>query len=400
MVALSVLGAASLAAWCGLVLARGRFFLPGPWLPRRGAEPEAGAWPAVTAIVPSKNEADLLPRTLPRLLAQRYEGPFRVVVVDDGSTDGTGDVARGTVADGMAEGAPCRVVEAGPTPEGWAGKVWALAGGTRVAAPAEWLWLTDADIAHDADVLHRLVSLALAEQLDSVSVMARLRTVTAWERLVIPAFVYFFSMLYPFRQVSGRRGRTAAAAGGCLLVRAALLDSSGGFEAMKGAVIDDLTLARQLARSGGHLWLGLDDGVESIRPYRRLADLWQMVARSAYTELGCSPVRLAGALCGLLLLFAVPPACVVAGLAGLAGLAGSGGGTTPAVTLGAGALAWALQSASYLPMVRLYRLGQSWAVALPAAGLLYAAMTASSALDYARGRHRWRETPTRLSTNG
>ena len=198
---------------------------------------------------------------------------------------------------------------------------------------------------------------------------------TRWERLVVPAFVYFFAMLYPFRWVSRSR-RVAAAAGGCVLVRVDALARSGGLARMRAAIIDDVALAQQVQRAGGRLWLGLDRGVRSIRPYPRLADLWQMVARSAYDELDYSPFHLAGALGGLGLVFAVPIVALILALVS---------STSPLTAIAAGT-ALALQACSYLPTIRLYRLGWWWALTLPVAGLLYGAMTASSALAHTRGR--------------
>jgi hopene-associated glycosyltransferase HpnB len=373
---LAIFSLASLGAFVSVVVARGRFWLPGPFLPPR-SEGKEQVWPRVVAVVPARDEAELIGETLSALAAQDYLGPWRVVLVDDNSSDGTNEAALSIGAEG-----PFTVLTGSPTPEGWAGKVWALAQGVESAGDAEWLLFTDADICHDNDVVTRLVALALADDRDLVSIMAELRTVTVWERLVVPAFVYFFAMLYPFRWVSGSE-RVAAAAGGCVIVRADILARSGGLAAMRGAIIDDVTLARQIRMAGGRLWLGFDRGVQSIRAYPRLADLWQMVARSAYDELDYSPLRLLGALGGLGLLFAVPLVTLAVSLS----LAVTSALTFWTVSaMAAAALTLALQAASYLPTIRLYRLSRWWALTLPAAGLLYGAMTASSALAHKRGR--------------
>jgi hopene-associated glycosyltransferase HpnB len=257
------------------------------------------------------------------------------------------------------------------------GKLWALHQGIERATasgPPEWFLLTDADIEHPPDSLRRLVTAALAEQRDSVSLMARLRVVTRWERLIIPAFVYFFASLYPFKRV-GRPGRTAAAAGGCVLVRRTALEAAGGIAAVYDAVIDDVALARCLKRSGASIWLGLADDVRSVRPYPRLEDLWHMVARSAYTQLRRSLLLLIGTLIGLVLIYLGPLLALVLGLA-------TGAGWMAA----AGAVATAVMIATYVPMIRYYGLRWPWALTLPLAAAVYAAMTVDSARRHWRGR--------------
>lgn len=359
---------ASALAWVVLVAARGRFWTTAVRLP---AAPEPDSWPDVAVIVPARDEAELLPRTLAGLLAQRYAGRLRVVLADDGSTDGTGDVARRLVAGSPV---PLEVVAVPPRPVGWAGKVWAQSAAVAAGAGEDpWLLLTDADIVHPPDSVARLVAVALDQRRDLVSLMARLRIRTGWERLVVPAFVYFFAQLYPFRWVAS--GRTAAAAGGCVLVRRAALERAGGFAAVRDAVIDDVAVARVVARAGGRLWLGLADQVESVRPYPRLADLWGMVARSAYTQLRHSPVVLAGTVVGLLLVYVAPPVTCIVGLA-----IGS-----PAAAV-AGGVGWLLMTASYLPQVRYARQPLPLALTLPVAAVLYLLMTVDSARRHHLGR--------------
>jgi len=278
---------ASLLAWLWLALVWGRFWRTDQRLPARVA-PRAGppvaivvparvaprAWPSVAVVVPARDEAAMLPQTLPTLLAQDYAGPFRVIVVDDGSADGTGPLARALGAE---------VVDAGEPPLGWTGKLNALRAGVAEAGDVEFLLFTDADIAHAPSSLTALVE--SASGLDLVSQMARLRVRTGWERLIVPAFVYFFAMLYPFRWVNRPGARTAAAAGGCSLVRRSALDRAGGLEAVHDAVIDDVAIARLVKCAGGRIWLGLASLVDSVRPYPRLAELGQMVARSAFSQL-------------------------------------------------------------------------------------------------------------------
>jgi hopene-associated glycosyltransferase HpnB len=321
-------------------------------------------------LVPARDEAAVLPATLPTLLAQRYPGRLRVVLADDGSTDGTGEVAR---ALGAGAAVPLDVVAVPPRPPGWAGKVWAQQQALGAAGDAPWLLLTDADIAHPPGAVAALVAAALADRRDLVSLMARLRVATGWERLVVPAFVYFFAQLYPFRRVAS--GRVAAAAGGCVLLRRAALEAAGGFAAVQDAVIDDVALARAVHGAGGRLWLGLAEEVRSVRPYPRLADLWQMVARSAYTQLRRSPALLAATVVGLLLVYVAPLATCLAGLAaGVPGAAAAGG------------LAWVLMTASYVPQVRYAGLPPVLALTLPVAAVLYLLMTLDSARRHRSGR--------------
>ena len=380
MLALSIACTAAGVAWVYLVAAHGGYWRTSQRLPRVSGEPDA--WPDVVAVVPARNEAAMLPVTLPALLGQDYPGVLAVIVVDDGSSDGTGEVAAGIAA---KAGRPLRVISGTPPPDGerWAGKVWAMAQGLRAAGPSDYVVFTDADIAWETpDTLRRLVAAAEGDDRDLVSQMALLRTATGWERVVVPAFVYFFAQLYPFRRVNMPGSRTAAAAGGCMLVRRGALDKAGGLAPIRGALIDDVALGRLIKGQRGRTWLGLSRQVVSVRPYPGLASLWQMVARSAYTQLRYSPAVLAGTLTGLLFLYALPSAGAITGL--VAVLAGGDG--TAVLALGAGLVGWALMSLSYLPMLRLYRLSPLRAPGLPLIALLYGAMTADSARRHYAGR--------------
>jgi len=380
MLALSIACTAAAVAWVYLVAAHGGYWRTSQRLPRVSGEPDA--WPDVVAVVPARNEAGMLPVTLPALLGQDYPGVLAVIVVDDGSSDGTSEVAARIAA---KAGRPLRIISGTAPPDGerWAGKVWAMAQGLRAAGPSDYVVFTDADIAWEAHMLRRLVTAAVSDDRDLVSQMALLRTAAGWERVVVPAFVYFFAQLYPFRRVNVPGSRTAAAAGGCMLVRRGALDKAGGLAPIRGALIDDVALGRLIKSQRGRTWLGLSRHVVSVRPYPGLASLWQMVARSAYTQLRYSPAVLAGTLTGLLFLYALPPAGAITGL--VAVLAG-GSGAAAAVTLGAGLAGWALMSLSYLPMLRLYRLSPLRAPGLPLIALLYAAMTADSARRHYAGR--------------
>jgi len=379
-------GAAALAviAWVYLLAGHGGFWRTDQRLPPVDPRWQPEHWPSVVAVVPARDEAAILPLTLPGLLAQDYPGEFAVLLVDDGSTDGTAEVA--AALGGAATGglAAMRVVPAGSPPPGWAGKVHAMATGLRAAGECGYVLFTDADIGFAPYALTELVRAAVAGDRALVSQMALLRADTGWERLIVPAFVYFFAQLYPFRWVNRPGARTAAAAGGCMLVRRATLAAAGGLVPMRGARIDDVALGRLLKRppSRARCWLGFTTGVRSRRPYPRLAGLWDMIARSAYVQLRYSPVLLGLTLLGLLWLYAVPP---VAGLAGLAGLA-AGAGPAAAWCAAAGLAGWLLMSISFLPVLRLYRLGGWRAPALPGIALLYAAMTADSARRHYAGR--------------
>jgi hopene-associated glycosyltransferase HpnB len=384
---LTWLALAALAAWLYLLLGHGGFWRTDQRLPpaARSGRGRRDRWPAVTAVIPARDEAAMLPWTLPSLLAQDYPGELRVVLVDDQSGDGTAELARHLGVSTPA-GRDLTVIRGDPPPDGWAGKVWAMAQGVRAASAghpdAEYLLLTDADIAYAPGALRELVAAAAeaererAPRLDLLSQMALLRAEGTWERVLVPAFVYFFAMLYPFRRVNRGGARTAAAAGGCMLVRRQALDEAGGLERIRDARIDDVALARLLKRrpGGGRLWLGLSTTVVSRRPYPHLADLWAMISRSAYTQLRYAPPLLAATVAGLLLLFAVPPAAALAGLAG--------GGAPPAA---AGLAAWAVMAVTYVPMLRLYGLSPLRAPALPLVALLYAAVTVDSARRHHAG---------------
>ena len=379
-VALTILAAVSLAVWLYLLFGHGGFWRTDQRLDGAGDTPEA--WPAVAAVVPARNEAAVIGQTLRSLLAQDYPGDLVVIVVDDESDDGTAELARGAgvvVAGGVAR------------PVGWVGKTWARAQGVEAAAAAApeacYLWFSNADIAHGPGVLRALVAKAEAGRLDLVSLMARLQCESGWERLLIPAFVYFFQMLYPFRRVNDPARATAAAAGGCMLVRRAALVAAGGLDAIAGDLIDDCALARAI-KPGGPIWLGLATESWSVRPYAGLGDIWDMVARSAYTQLRHSPMLLAATVAGMTLIYLVPPATVIAGVFG---------GFGPAA--GLGAAGWFAMAVAYAPTLRFYRQPAVAGVALPAVAALYTLMALDSALRWRRGEGgRWkgrRYTPAR-----
>jgi hopene-associated glycosyltransferase HpnB len=366
------------AAWVYLLTGHGQYWRTDQRLPAiPGARPDA--WPAVVAVVPARNEAAVLPETLPTLTGQPYPGPFRIVLVDDDSSDGTAQVAAGL------GGQVVRVVTARPTPPGWAGKVWAMSEGLLAVGEAHYVLFTDADIAYAAGALERLVEAAEAGAYALVSQMALLRARSFWERWLIPAFVYFFAQLYPFRRVNRRRSRTAAAAGGCMLARREALVDAGGLEPIKGARIDDVALARLLKRAGHACWLGLTPDVISRRRYGTLGEIWVMVARSAYTQLRYSPAALAGTLLGLAWLYLLPVAATLAGLAMLVGGTEGHSFQEASWLAAAGLSGWAIMSVTYLPVLRLYRLSAARAPGLPLVAAAYAAMTVTSAWRHHTG---------------
>ena len=409
MLALSIACTAAAAVWAYLVLGHGGYWRTGQRLPPPPAEAAApapaaaapapaaaaarAAWPDVAAVIPARNEAAMLPEVLPTLLGQDYPGALTVIVVDDRSTDGTAEVAAALGPEPGHPGRALRVLAGAPLPPGWAGKVWAMAQGLAhaLAGAGEngaggYVLFTDADIAWRQGALRDLVRAAEADDRDLVSQMALLRTATGWERVVVPAFVYFFAQLYPFGRVNSPRSRTAAAAGGCMLVRRETLERSGGLAPIRGARIDDVALGQVIKGQRGRCWLGLSTEVVSVRPYPRLADLWQMVARSAYIQLRYSPWLLAGTVAGLAFIYLLPPVGAITGLAALAAGAASTASAPAALAAGAGLAGWALMSLTYLPMLRLYRLSPLRAPGLPLIALLYTAMTVDSARRHYAGR--------------
>ncbi|MDH6219042.1 glycosyltransferase [Streptomyces pseudovenezuelae] len=364
--------AVSLAAWLWLLLCQGFFWRTDIRLPRR-EDPDV--WPSVCVVVPARDEAAVLPASLPSLLAQDYPGRAEIFLVDDGSSDGTGDLARELAR--THGGLPLTVDSPGEPPAGWTGKLWAVRHGIGLARARgpEYLLLTDADIAHAPGSLRELVAAAGTGGFDVVSQMARLRVESVWERLVVPAFVYFFAQLYPFRRIGGERTRTAAAAGGCVLLRAETAERARIPDAIRHAVIDDVALARAVKGGGGRIWLGLAERVDSVRPYPRLHDLWRMVSRSAYAQLRHNPLLLLGTVLGLALVYLVPPVALIAGAAG--------GDTTAALV---GGLAWLVMTGTYVPMLRYYRQPLLLAPLLPFTAFIYLLMTVDSAVQHYRGR--------------
>jgi hopene-associated glycosyltransferase HpnB len=368
MIALS-LSAVALATWIYLVFARGLF-----WLGRERDDTPVirpAVQPSVAIVVPARNEADSIAESVTTLTAQDYAA-LNLVLVDDDSDDGTAEVARKAAAAISAAGR-LTIVSNTSLPAGWTGKLWAVKQGIAAAeekyAP-KYLLLTDADIVHDADTVSWLVGHAEAHNLVLTSLTARWRCENLAERVHIPAFIFFFQMLYPFAWVNDPNNDMAGAAGGCMLVRTDALRAAGGIDAIHGALIDDCALAVELKKQGP-IWLGLTDRVRSIRPYPDWGDIRRMVARSAYAQLRYSPLMLAGTVIGLALTYLVPPfmALFASGWAQILGI-----------------VTWALMALSFQPTLRFYRLSPLWGVALPAISFLFMLYTLDSAYQYAAGK--------------
>ena len=372
---------AGAAFWLGVLALAGWVFLAltGCWTCREADDlaplnPPA-VWPEVVAVVPARNEADVIATSLSSLAAQDYPGPFRIVLVDDNSEDATGAIARGLGAERVT------VLSGEPLAPGWTGKLWAVHQGIAAArsggSAPRYLWLTDADIAHAPDTLARLVSIAGPDTGEArkrlVSFMALLRCDTWAENALVPAFVWFFMMLYPFNWIN--RGPLSGAAGGCVLVEAEALAAVGGIAAMRGALIDDCTLGA-LIKTQGPIWLGLTHRSRSIRPYGRWQEIAAMIARSAYAQLRYNAALLVGTVLGLGLLFAVPPGLAL-------GLFGASVNET-ARWICAGT--FALMALLYRPLLAFYGRSALWGFVLPAVAAFYVGCTLSSALAWYRGK--------------
>ena len=375
-----IIAAIVLATWLYLIAARGGFW--------RAAErdddgavpaslPSMPQWPPVTAVMPARDEAETVGDTVASLLRQDYRGPFNVILVDDQSRDATARVAREGAA-AFGAGDRLNVIAGRPLPAGWTGKLWAQNQGVEAVAqaanPPEYLLLTDADIVFAPCALSSLV--ARAERLGLVlnSLMVKLRCKSFAERMFVPAFVFFFQMLYPFGWVNDPRHATAAAAGGCMLVKREALQAAGGLASIRGALIDDCALAK-LLKARGPIALALTDNANSRRAYPSIGDIRRMVARTAYAQLGYSPLLLAGTVLGLAVTYLAPVALTLFadGFAQFAGL-----------------FAWALMACAFRPILRFYGMSGLrswlWAAALPAIAAMYMAFTLDSAYQHARGR--------------
>jgi hopene-associated glycosyltransferase HpnB len=368
------ISAVSLLIWLYCVFGRG-----GYW---RGSVSDGtpsrapSEWPRIVAVIPARNEQQAIASSLTSLLRQDYPGQLSIILVDDNSEDATASIAENLARETGAP-VPLTILRGAPLPEQWTGKLWALHQGIAAAnrEQPDFLLLTDADIVYEPDAVRSLASRALTGGLVMTSLMAKLRCESLAERAFIPAFIYFFQMLYPFSWVNDPRKRIAAAAGGCMMIKAAALAKAGGIAVIRDALIDDCSLAKVM-KTQGPIWLGLTERVRSIRASQHVADIHAMVSRSAYAQLRYSPILLALTLIGMALTYWAPPLIAL-----------FGHGTARALALAA----WALMAVSFWPTLRFYGLTALWAPALPAIATGYMAFTLSSAIQHVLGQGgRWK----------
>jgi hopene-associated glycosyltransferase HpnB len=363
-----ICGVVSLLSWLYLLLFHGRF-----WQVSRvqaAKMPESPIRGAISVVIPARNEAENVGRAVRSLLNQSCSDLLEIYVVDDNSTDGTAQAARAAAVDHPSK---LTVIVGRPLPSGWTGKLWAVQQGAEAALAShpEFLLLTDADIEHAPDSIATLVSVAASGGYDLVSVMVKLRCQSIPEKLLIPAFVFFFFMLYPPLWIRSPRKQTAGAAGGCILIRPEALERAGGIAAIRSEVIDDCALARRVKDSGQRVWLGLAQKTHSFRSYTTFGEIERMIARTAFNQLGHSVGMLLGAVVGMTVIFLLPLILLFCRDAPLIGL---------------GLAAYVLMVVAYLPMVRFYSLAAGWALVLPFSTLFYMTATVDSAIKFWSGR--------------
>ena len=382
-----LISAVALAAWVYLIGFRGGFWRSWPVLEagtpsgRASVVNSSVVHSSVAVVVPARNEAENIGQSVGSLVAQAYPGSLRIVLVDDNSTDGTAQIAAAQIAAALNSDARLEIVKGTPLPVGWSGKMWAVHQGLAHEAvrAADYVLLTDADVVHSPDHVAALMAKAERDGLDLVSEMVRLHCTTAAERALIPAFVFFFQMLYPFAWVADVRKRTAGAAGGTMLLRRAALDAVEGVERIRQRLIDDCALAREIKRNGGRIWLGHSDvrhvdgeaRAESIRVYAEARDVWNMIARTAYEQLHRSPLMLLGCVAGMALLYCVPV---------LLALLAHGAARWAAIA------AWLLMAICFQPTLRRYGRSPLWGLALPGIAVFYICATVDSAVRHYRAR--------------
>ena len=363
----SLIGVASLAIWTYLIAFRGGFWR----LPYRPAPTSAVPARSVVAIVPARDEAAVIGQSIASLLAQDHLGCLHIILVDDESSDGTAEIARATAAAQHA-GNRLTIYAGKPLPRGWTGKLWALHQGIAAARPLapDYLLLTDADVVHDRINLRNLIARSESGGYDLVSLMVKLHCDNIWERLLIPAFVFFFFKLYPPRWVADPARRTSAAAGGCMLIRPAVIERMGGISRIRHEIIDDCALARMVKPVGG-VWLGFSSEAHSIREYRSWRPIWNMITRTAFAQLGYSAASLAATLALLALTYMAPPLLLLS--------------ADPAAVV-LGSAVWLAMSAAFVPLLRAHRSPPVLAFLLPLIALFYTAATVASAVLFWRGR--------------
>lgn len=372
---LDVLAAAALLVWLYLLLGRGGFWRVSRQLAPLPSDHDLDR--RIVAVIPARNEVGVIGDAVRSLLQQDFGGSMHVIVVDDGSTDGT-DGAAVEAAAAIGALAQLSVIGGAPLPPEWSGKVWAMSQGVAAAAllAPDYLLLTDADIHHAPENVAVLLTIAEAQSRDLVSFMVQLRQDTLAEKALIPAFVFFFLMLYPPAWIARADRSIAGAAGGCILIRPATLERIGGLRVIHSQIIDDCALARAVKDAGGSIWLGLTRSARSIRSYGSFGEISGMISRTAFNQLGHSYTLLTATIAGLILSYLLPPVLLLSGRA---------------LAIALGAMTWALMSLAYVPLLRFYRRSPLWSICLPAIAMFYAAATVHSAVQYSLGRGgRWK----------
>ncbi|MDJ0556011.1 MAG: glycosyltransferase [Microcoleaceae cyanobacterium MO_207.B10] len=372
----------NIIVWIYLLIFRGNFWLPSQQiLSKSETQIEKNQHlPSVYVIIPARNEADLLPVTLKSLLTQNYPGFFKIILVDDQSTDNTPNIAK-TIAQQAKNFAKLEVISAPDLPTGWTGKLWAISTGINHAkkqtSPPDYFLFTDADIEHNPNNISQLVLKAEQENLALVSLMVKLQCQSFVEKLMIPAFVFFFQKLYPFKWVNNPQKSTAAAAGGCILIRQQVLDEIGGIQVIKNALIDDCALAKTVQQKSTNkkMWLGLTSETKSRRAYPDLANIWKMITRTAFTQLNYSPLLLVGTVISMILVYLIPPLGIICGII-----------FSQWQIIFIALLATLLMYSAYLPTVRFYQCSPIYTFSLPAVAFLYTLMTIDSAWQHCQGR--------------
>lgn len=370
-----ILAIASLVIWLGLLLFWGQFWLGVQLAPSAKTLED---YPNVWVVIPARDEAEVIADSLGSVLKQNYPGNLAVILVDDNSSDDTAKIAKKT-ANQLGKDRQLHLISGQPLPQEWKGKLWALEQGISYGQKQnivpDYFLLTDADIQHHESNLTELITKAETEQLDLVSLMVLLRCQSFWEKFLIPAFVFFFQKLYPFKLANNPRNFVAAAAGGCILIKANTLANIGGIASLKDALIDDCTLARKVKANRGKIWLGLTQKTISLRPYDSLKSIWDMIARTAFYQLNYSWLLLIGTILGLTLVYLIPAIALIWGIIE---------GDTTIATIGL--LTYCLMSLAYFPTIKLYQISPLWSCSLSAIAFFYGLMTIDSAIKHLQGK--------------
>jgi hopene-associated glycosyltransferase HpnB len=369
-----IIAIACLVIWLGLLLFWGQFWLGVQLSP---SQKTLAFYPNVWVVIPARDEAEVIADSLASILQQNYAGNLTVVLVDDNSSDDTAKIAQET-ANELEKTSQLHLISGQPLPPGWKGKLWALEQGINYAKQViepDYILLTDADIYHHSSNVTELITKAETEKLDLVSLMVLLRCQSFWEKLLIPAFVFFFQKLYPFKLTNNPHSFVAAAAGGCILIKAKTLAKIGGVASFKNALIDDCTLAKKVKESQGKIWLGLTQKTISLRPYDSLKSIWDMVARTAFYQLNYSWLLLIGTILGLIFVYLTPLLAIIWGIIGQ--------DLTIAII---GLITYCLITVAYFPTVKLYQISPLWSCLLSAIAFLYGLMTIDSALKHLQGQ--------------